>query len=259
MRLKKFVAVGAAFSLLGLAACGNDDGSGGDAAVDKSSETSEEQSDKGAEGEGESAPSMPEPDLEGIPEVVAEVNGEEIGKAEFTTAYEGRFQQAAMQSQMSGEKPDEEKLKEETAQSMVDTELLIQEAEDRGLDATDKEVDQTLAELAKSNQMKPKEFIKALGEQGMDEEEVRSQVKTQVQIDELVAEEAGNIDPTQKELRAAYDAAAQQQGGQGQQKMPPFKQVRSQLEEQVRAEKEAQVGQKLAKDLREDADVTIHL
>ncbi|MDS8765667.1 SurA N-terminal domain-containing protein, partial [Streptococcus pneumoniae] len=85
-------------------------------------------------------PEMPEPDLEGIPEVVAEVNGEEVSKEEFETAYTGQFQQAAMQAQMSGQEIDQNQLKTQLAESMVGQKLLVQEAENQELTASDEEV-----------------------------------------------------------------------------------------------------------------------
>src|SRR5690625_7341800 len=44
---------------------------------------------------------MPEADLEGIPDIVAEINGEEITKDDCESIYEQQFQQQAMQAQMS--------------------------------------------------------------------------------------------------------------------------------------------------------------
>ncbi|HLS00871.1 MAG TPA: SurA, partial [Beutenbergiaceae bacterium] len=41
----------------------------------------------------------PEPDIDDVPDVVAEVNGEEIDREEFITAYEGQLQQAFMMQQ----------------------------------------------------------------------------------------------------------------------------------------------------------------
>lgn len=260
MRLKVLVAVGLVLSLFGLASCGGsdeDDGNGG--------ETSEQST--GSEGDGEEGQAAPEPDLEGVPDVVAEVNGTEIDREEFASAYEGQFQQMAAQAQMSGQELDQEQLKKQTAETLVNSELLVQEADERGVDASDAAVDRTLDELAQQNGMSSSdEFLKALEEQGTGEEEVRDQVRTQVQIEGLIADEAGEIKPTQAELRKAYRAAKQQQeqaGGQGQgqggQELPPFKKLRPQLAEQVKTEKQNEVGQELVGDLREDADITVHL
>ena len=208
---------------------------------------------------------MPKPDLNGIPDVVAEVNGTKISKEDFTTAYESQFQQMAMQSQMMGQEVDQAKLKKQTAEGIVGTELLIQEAGNRGLAASEKETDKALDEIVKSNQLKSKdEFMAEMKKQGMDESRVMEELKNQVIVEKLIAEEAGDTKPTDKELKAAYDEAKKQQeamakqGGQGAE-MPSFKEAKPQLEEQVKSQKEGEVVQKLAKDLRAKADVKIHV
>lgn len=248
MRFKKLLAVGLTAPLFALAAC-----SGSDEGADASS--SESSSSEATDGQ-----AAAEPDLEGIPEVVAEVDGVEIGKDEFVSAYESQFQQQASQAQMSGQPIDQDALKKQTAQSLVSRHLLSQEADERGIESSESDVNDTLDELAKQNQMSRKKFLAALEEQGMSEDEVRSQLETQVKVDGLVADEAGQIKATEAEMRKAYDAAkAQQEQAGGGQKIPPFKKVKPQLAEQVKSEKESKVTQRLEKQLRADADITIHL
>jgi len=240
--------------LLALTACGGDEGSGSSGSSgEQSSEKQSADSQQGAK-----------PDLSGIPEVVAEVNGEEVTKDEFVSTYEAQFQQASMQAQMGGgEPPDEEKLKKQTADGLVDTELLRQEAEDRGISVSDKQVDQKLTELAKQNQLgSAKAFLQALEKQGTSEEQAREQVETQVLVEGLVADEAGDVEPSEQELRKLYQQVKQQQAQSGQkggQKVPPFAKVKPQLEEQALAQKQGQIAQKLVDGLREDADITVNL
>ncbi|SER80299.1 SurA N-terminal domain-containing protein [Salipaludibacillus aurantiacus] len=216
---------------------------------------------EGEGGETAEQSEMPEPDLEGVPDVVAEVNGEEIPREEFEPAYEGQFQQAAMQTQMTGEEVDQEMLKEQVADNMVNTELLVQEAENEGYEATEEEIDETLEEIAmQSGLASEEEFLAALEEQGTDEEEVMSQVETQVKVDQLVASEAGDIEVTDEELEETYEQLEAQHAQMGQEgDVPSFEEVKPELEEQVRAEKEGQAAQEIVENLREDADVTIHL
>src|SRR5690625_5977744 len=45
---------------------------------------------------------VPEADLEGIPNVVIEINGEEVTKDEFSNMYEQQIQQQFMQSKNKG-------------------------------------------------------------------------------------------------------------------------------------------------------------
>lgn len=245
---------------LSLTACGGDDG---EDSQSKEKKTGEESSQ--TEGDGQ-AGQAPEPDLEGIPDVVAEVNGEEVSKDEFVTTYEMQYQQASMQAQMSGEAPDEDALKKQAADYLVDTKLLTQEAASRDIETSDKDVDAELTELAKQNQAgSVKELLAGLEEQGTSEEVVRAQLATQVTVERLVADEIGDVEPSDKELRETYDAAVKQQkqagkqGGQQQQQIPPFAEVKEQLAEQATAEKQNQAAQEMVAELRKGADITVNL
>lgn len=250
-----------AASLIALGACGGSDGDSdnGGAATESTSQSSEtEETEKPDEG----AEDAPAPDLEGIPDVVAEVNGEEVTKDEFVPVYEAQFQQAASQSQMSGEAPDEEALKKQTIDSLVDTELLTQEAGARDFEVSEEDVDAELTSLAEQNQMKSAdELLAAVEEQGTSEEQAREQIGSQLLIEQLVADEAGDIEPTEAELRKIYDDAKLANDAQGKQaqKLPPFAKVKSQIVEQAKSEKQAEVAQTLVEGLRDDADITVNL
>jgi peptidyl-prolyl cis-trans isomerase SurA len=249
-------------AVLTLSACGG--GSGSDSGSDDAS-TESSSSASPSDGTSDGAAAGTQPDLDAIPDVVAEVNGEEVTKDEFVPIYEAAFAQAASQAQMGGEAPDEEQLRKQTADDLVDTELLAQEAEARGLEVSDEDVDAELTDLAEQNGMKSAdELLKAVEQQGVTAEQARDQVETQVLVEQLVADENGPIEPTDKELRALYEQAKQQQAqagqsGQGGQKIPPFAQVREQLVEQATNQEIGKVATALVEDLRADADITINL
>lgn len=258
---KWFLSLSLGVSVVALAACG-----GADEAAENTNEepkTQEEAPAENSEGnKGAEQPQMPEPDLGGIPDVVAEVNGEEVTKEEFETTYTGQFQQAAMQAQMSGQEIDQNKLKKQVAESMVGQKLLIQEAGNRNLNASEEDVNNTLDELAKQNGLESKdEFLTALEEQGMAKDEVMSQVETQVKVDQLLAEETGDVKPTDEEIQGLYDQmkAQQKEMGGEEQELPPFEEIKPQLEEQVKMQKEGEAAQTLVAKLRENADVTVNL
>lgn len=241
-----------AAAMLALTACGGDDGG---SAADS---TSQEQS----AGDEQAAA----PELEGIPDVVAEVNGEEVTKDEFAPLYQAQLEQATMQAeQMGGEKPDEAELQKQTADNLVDTELLTQEAESRGITVSEDDVDEELASIAEQNQLgSTEELLAALEQQGTTEDQARAQLETQVMVEQLVTDEAGPAETTDKELRALYRQAKQQQaqmaqqGGQ-QQEIPPYADVKAQLEEQAEADRVSTVAGTLVEELRKDADITINL
>lgn len=253
---KWFLGLSLGTSLLVLSACG-----GADESAENENAQPETQEQAPSGGENAAQPEMPEPDLEGIPEVVAQVNGEEVSKEDFEAAYTGQFQQAAMQAQMSGQEIDQDQLKNQLAESMVGQKLLIQEAENQKLAASDEEVNQTLEQLAQQNGLETTdEFLKALDEQGMKEEQVRSQVATQVKVDQLIAESAGDTTPSNEEVEAAYEQIKEQQEQMGsEEELPAFEELKPELEEQVKTQKENEATQTLVAELREKADVTINL
>lgn len=247
-RIRPVLGLSLAAAMLALTACGGGDDSSSKA--EPSEEPTSQEESAGAE-------QAQEPDLEGIPDVVAEVNGQEVTKDDFVVLYEAQFQQAAMQAaQTGGEQPDEDALKEQTAEQLVDTTLMAQEAETRGIAVTEEDVDDELAALAKENQLgSAEELIAALEKQGATEDQARAQLESQMVIEQLVADEAGPVEPTEQELRKIYDAASKQQA----QEIPPYAKVRPQLVEQAKSDRMAEVAQTLVDALREDADITVNL
>jgi peptidyl-prolyl cis-trans isomerase SurA len=235
-------------SLLTLSACGG----GGSSKADPASSPSDSASADASASAGA--------DLEGVPEVVAEVNGEEVTRDEFAPIYSAQLAQAQAQAQSGGPAPDEEALKKQTVDDLVDTELLAQEADSRGIEVSGDDVDAELTTLAKQNGMKSgEELLAAIAKQGMDEETARDQVETQVMVEQLVADEDGPFKPTDKELRALYAQAAKQAKASGSGQVPPFAKVRDQLVEQARTQEIGSVAGALVKSLREDADITVNL
>ncbi|MBM7540768.1 SurA N-terminal domain-containing protein [Amphibacillus cookii] len=204
---------------------------------------------------------MPEPDLEGIPDVVAEVNGNEITGAEFEMTYISQFQQAAMQSQMTGQPVDQDQLKSELADNMVDQELLVQEADTRGFEATEQEVDEMINDIMEANQLESRdELFAVLDEQGTSESEVISQIEMQIKLDQLIADEVGEVEATEEELQTFYDElSAQYEETEGMEELPPFDEVRTEIEEELQMQEESEAIMALIEVLRSDAEIETYL
>ncbi|MCA1022217.1 SurA N-terminal domain-containing protein [Halobacillus litoralis] len=242
----------AAFVAL-LAACGEDEGASDD--NKEETETTQEEQQEGEQAE------TPEPDLENVPDVVAEVNGEKITKEDFETTYQGQFQQMAMQSQMTGTELDQEQLKKDVANNLVGQELLVQEAESRDYEVSDEEVNQMLTDLAEQNQMESKDkFLEELANQGMKEDEVLSQVRSQLKVDQLLEEEVSVEAPTDDEVKAEYDKAVEQQeSAETEQEMPAYEDVKDKIKQNLQTQKQSEETQKLVDKLREEGEVTVNL
>lgn len=267
-------AVAAVGVVLVVAGCGagGDDDEGGAAETQAAAEQSEQADGAGADGE-----QSPEgPDTSDIPDPVAEVNGTEISRDEFLSVFENQFQQMSMQAQMTGQPVDEAQLKQLTADGLIGTELLTQEADKRGIEVSEDEIQAELAVFAERNQVSTDEFIEAMGGQGLDREAVLDQIDKQLRVEKLIIAEFGEFEVTDAEVEAAYEQVRQQQamsgggaaggapgaasgGAAGGGELPPLEQVRDQVEEQVRAEQEAGAMEELSQKLRKDADVTVNI
>lgn len=251
-RIKRWVGVAMAFSIIAVAGC-SAAGSGG-----SPEETA------GAEQSQTGAPQDGKPNTDSIPEVVAEVNGEKITKDDFVPLFETQYQQMMMQAQQAGQPVDEEGLKKQTAENLVSTKLLSQEADKRGIKASDDDVTKALDEAAASSQMSTEDFLAAMKDQGMDEKKVHEELGTQLKIEDLIVDEFGEFEVTDEEIGAAYQRAKDQQEQMAAQSgqeapVPSLEEMRPQLEEQVKGEKSTEATQKFAGDLREKGDVTINL
>lgn len=259
MTKKWLLVLSFAVLLFAVSAC-----SDGDKSSEENNEQTKTQEETKGDNENAEQPEMPEPDLEGIPEVVAVVDGEEIPKEEFEATYQGQFQQMTMQSQMTGQEVDQDQLKKQVVENMIGTELLIKEANNREIGASEEDINEIVDGLIEQNGLKSKEeLMKAFEAQGIDEDELNSQVETQVKVNKLINEESGDIQPTEEELQEMYDQLKAQQEemaeGEGETEIPSFEEMKPTIEEQLKMQKEGEAAQKLVEKLRDNADVTINL
>lgn len=251
---KKFLlsiaAVAAAFSL---AACGAD----GD---------SEPATDDAAQSQQQGDQAMPEPEVDNIPDVVAVVDGEEISGDAFAENYESQYQQLTMTAAMAGEEPDQDQLKGQALEMMINSELLVAEAQEQGFSASDEDVDEYLADLAESNGVESTEaFMEELEAQGLSEERIREDLHNQVMIDQVV-DTLDIAEPSEDELQEMYDAQVEQLEAMNAQveddqaqETPAFEELEPELEEQVERQNENEAIGALLDDLRDDAEIEVLL
>lgn len=254
MPKKLLLSLAAAATALTLAACG--------------AEGEEDTNDDAAQGQQgqQEQQAMPEPDLENIPDVVAEVEDEEITGEEFSENYEAQFQQLAMQSQMTGEEPNQDEIKQQALDMMINSELLVLEAEDQDFTASDEDVDDYLATMAEENGMDSADaLVQQFEEQGLDEERVREDIHKEVLMEQVI-ETIDAEEPSEEDLQEMYDMqveqleAMNQQMEDGQeQEVPSFEDMKPDLEEQAAQQKENEAVAAHLETLREDADIETHI
>lgn len=198
-----------------------------------------------------------EPDLSGIPETIAEVNGQAISKERFEITYLSQFQQATLEAQLEGQGFDQEQFKRNLAESMIDLELLIQEADRRQFVATDDEIDQIITALVEENHLESEQALYELyEEQGMSSDQLRDELVHQIKLDQLINDEAKNLQINEEqvvelyeELITVYEEMEQDE------ELPSMEEIRSDLESQIRYQEENLLIIELIEQLRDDAKI----
>lgn len=257
---RKVIATAAlAAMMFGLAACDNDDAEGD---PDQQDAAAQEAPDEGAAPD--AGQEMPEPDLGDVPDVVAEVEGEEISGEEYSATYEAQFAQVAMQAQMTGEELDEEALEQQILDNLIAIELLTQDAAERGYEASEEDIEAELQQTAEDNGFESSdEFLEMAEEQGISEDDLRDDVEQQVLISQVI-DSLDVEQPSDEEVEAAYDEFTQQQGAIEEEggediETPSLEELAPEIEEQLIAENENEAALAHVEQLREDADVEVYL
>lgn len=223
---------------------------------------------EGSAGPGDGAPDQAATtlDADDLPDPVAEVNGEQISKDEFLTAFESQLEGARQQAEMGGMPVDEMALRDSVVELLIDSELLEQESERLDLTASEEEIDAEFDALAtQAGAGSGEELLALLAEQGLDEEQVREELGRVVLIDQLVAERGGVEEPSEQELKDYYEeltgqsADAEQATAEPGAATPPFDQVRDLVADQLTQEREMASLTELLEELRQDADVTSYV
>ncbi|MCA0986758.1 SurA N-terminal domain-containing protein [Guptibacillus algicola] len=234
--------------LVALAACG-----GNEESESKNKENDTEQ--KSAEaGEGDSKQSQPDVDEVKADKVVATVNGEEIKGEDFNALYT----QNQMQYHQMGQEVSEEQLseiKKQVAESMVGQELILQAANEKGYEASEKQVEEELADL-KEQYGDEKKFETALEESGMTLDELKKEIGKNVQYTSYVEEEIRVEEVTEEEMKQYYDQAKEKGSSE---EMPAFEEVKSQIKKGLESEKKKKKTQEHIEKLKEDADIKINV
>lgn len=254
MRIKRTVLALICSSVLVIAGCSSTDS---DAPKDNDSAGSSESTD-GADDAGE--PEMPEADVDSVPDVVASVNDTDISRDAFLLDYEVQFQQAAMMSQ--GAEVDQDALKLDVADMMINRELIIQAAAADGIEADDEKVDEMLEDAAAQSGLSSiDEFLELAAEQGIDADQMRVDAGNQYLINTYIDNNVSVPDTPEEDLRAQYDEVVEMLKEQGadEEQIPKFEDVRDELNDEAKSNEMTAAVDAHLKQLREAANVEIFL
>lgn len=175
-------------------------------------------------------------------EVVAEVNGTEILGKTYNIVYA----QLKLHTSQTGQEVDLDKLKENTMVSVIDRELLMQQAEKEGIEISDKKADKELDEIKENN----KDGLKTILEQyQMSEEDFKEQLKFELALVEY-KDKAIEVQITDKELEEYYNKAKENN-----EDIPELDEIKPQLKEQMEVQKENEAVQEKIDEAKKAAKI----
>lgn len=185
--------------------------------------------------------------------VVAVVNGEEIINSELSTSIQ-QFGQAAAAQGVDLTDPDAQvEIRSQALDVLINTELLKQDAEKRGIVVTDEVVDERL-ESIKVEIGGEEVLTERMNELGIGTEKLFQDIKAELLISELldlVFSEA-NLEVTEEEVNSVYENAGGTEAG-----LPSLEEVRGQVEAQIMSSKEQAAIDDYLAVLKDEADIEI--
>ncbi len=192
--------------------------------------------------------------MEETNDFVAMVNGEGILKSDFNTQFASAL--ASLQSQGVDTTSAEflAQLNTQVLDDLINTKLVEQGIKASGLSATQEEVDAEVASV--TTQLGGEEALSTqLANNNLTMEQFLSNITNQLTIQKYLRSniDSSSVEVTEEEIVALYEQATTAQ----QQEVPPLEDVRDQVEQQIRADKEQALVNAFIAELRADADIEI--
>lgn len=220
-----------------LAACGNDDDN-------EKEEASQEQEQSQSE---EQAPlEISEEELVDENEPVAVVNGEEVKGSAYNSAYS---LVKSVMYQSGQDINDLDALKGQAMDFVVEQELVMQEADEAGINIEDEEVESEFNSYKESTE--DGQFETMLEQLNIDEEQFKLQLKHDLTTLKY-AEQEFDVEATEEEVQEMYDQLTEQAEDQEVQELD---EIREQLEGMIVEDKRQQKYAERVDELKESAEI----
>lgn len=190
------------------------------------------------------------PDTSGL-ENVAFVNGKAISQADYQNGYTGLAQNLALQGVDTSSPEVTTGIKNQVLQGLINVELLSEAAAKAGISATDEQI-ATEYELVKGG-FESEEAMKTQMETiGLTEADLRSDIKTQLTINQYLAQavNVSDITVTEDEILDMYNGVNVPEG-----EKPSLDEVRSIIEGQIQQQKQGAIVEAHIQTLREAAEI----
>lgn len=185
----------------------------------------------------------------------AVVNGIDIPKSDFESALKQMTANISMQGLDPNDPTVQSELRTQTVESLVNTEILRQEALKKNIAVTDEQVEARYQEIATG--IGGEETLKTrMQELSVTEEMLRRDISNDILIQAYLEQvvDLSGVTITDEEIAQLYEEAGGSAGG-----LPPIEEVRPQVEAQLRLQKEQELVSKYVETLREGASVEVRI
>src|SRR5690625_344535 len=237
--MKRLIMFGLALSLtVVLAACGGD--SEGEKKKDDKPKESE---DAGAEQEEQDLEMTKEEKVD-EDEVIASINGTDIKGLEYNNTY---AQTKMMFGQQGLDVSDQDSIKEQVVDALVERELIMQDATEQGIDVSKKDVESELEKIKSENE---EQFTMVLEQFNLTEDDYKEQLTFELVLDEYMNSELEEAKVTDDEVKETYDELKE-----GNEEIPEFDEIKEDLKADLSERKQMEMLEEKIEQLKDKADV----
>lgn len=205
------------------------------------------------------------------PDVVAEVNGEEISQDEYLSM----LRQQAPQESLSSTQVIS--FRHNILNSLIERKLILQQAEEMDIEVevSEEELDENYNNILEQNDITEEELSENLAEQGHSLGDLRDDIRRNLESSKLITETInsahGDINVSESEVRDLYEQkypeedfsennedAEEDSDNENQEERPVFADVQTDLEEELLQQKRNEALEGWLEDIKDESEITIN-
>ena len=183
--------------------------------------------------------------------VVAVVNGTKIYSTEYEEGVALMQQNATQQGADLSDESIVSQIRSQVLEGLIDNTLILSAAKASGITATDEAIQAKYDELVQELGSQ-EELTKRMGEIGLTEEKLRSNIKDRILADAYTEAETDIETVTVSDEEVNEFVKKISEGGM---ELPPLEEIRPQIEAEITAQKKQEIVLSLLEKLRSEADI----
>lgn len=179
-------------------------------------------------------------------DLVVTVNDEEVNGSTYNLVYT----QLKLHAMQTGQEYSDEEIKEMTIDSLIDRQLLIQQAKEDGITVTNEDAAAELERLREDNE----EGLKTLLEQyQLTEDLFHQQIQFEMTMEQYLTEQV-EVTVTDEEVEEAYEEAKEENDD-----LPELAEIRDTIKSQLENQRTSKALETQIDNLKEKSNIDIHL